>query len=111
MINILNNEFNFEIDVGHSIFDFLQFIKDSQYDIILCDLNLEYKMEGLDILKSFKNFHTRRLDSKIYAYTNNTNEEKFFLDKGFNGVIRKNLNELKQLFTNLVIIKSLNLTY
>ena len=29
----------------------------------------------------------------------------FFLEKGFNGVIRKNLGEFKQLFNNLLIDK------
>lgn len=107
LINILNNEFKFDIDVGNSIFDFLRFIKDSKYDLILCDLNLHYQSEGLDILKSF---HSHKLDSKIFAYTSNSNEENFFIEKGFNGVIRKNLGELKQLFNNLILNKSLRPT-
>ena len=102
LINILNKDFNFDIDVGHNMFDFLQFIKDSKYDLLLCDLNLQYQLEGLDILKFFL---SHKLVTKIFAYTSNLTDDNFFLEKGFNGVIRKNLGEFKQLFNNLLIDK------
>lgn len=99
LINILNRDFNYLIDVGRSISDFKNLITSKDYQLILCDLNLQYQLEGLDILKSFKQY---KLTSKIYAYTSNTAEDDYFLEKGFHGVIKKNLNELEKLFVHLL---------
>ena len=67
LIKALNKEFNYHIDIGMNISDFNKLILTKTYHLILCDLHLQYQLEGLDILKSFKRYN---LDSKIYAYEN-----------------------------------------
>ena len=75
LIRLLNKSFNFQIDFGINIFDFLSHVNKFNYDVILCDLNLHYQKEGLDILKSYQQYG---LKSKISAYTSNSADESFF---------------------------------
>ena len=98
LVSLLNREFNFKIDVVHNLKEFDQIIVQSSYDIILCDIDLSYASEGLDILEVYK---LSQMHGKIFAYTLSSNDEDFFIQKGFERVIKKNMEELKQLFKDL----------
>ena len=98
LVNLLNKEFNFKIDIVHNLREFNQIIGLSSYDIILCDIDLSYASEGLDILEVYK---LSQMHGKIFAYTLSSNEEDFFIQKGFERVIKKNMDQLKLLFKDL----------
>ena len=100
IIKILNKEFNFNIDVAHNHFEFLNLVTSHfNYSLVLVDLSLDYRFEGLDIMKSYKKLG---LNSKIYAYTSEKIDEQEYIQFGFDGVIRKKFLELKNLFQSLV---------
>ena len=104
LMNILNREFNFCIDIGSSLIDFQNMIREKNYDLIICDINMRYETEGLDILKLYKNYN---LKSKIVAYTASAKDSDFFINLGFDSLIRKNLLEIRLLFKSMSQMENL----
>lgn len=100
LITLLSSHYDCQIKVGKSIDDFQSLIEKNDFELIICDLNLQYQLEGLDILKSYKQ---NKLTAKIYAYTSYSAEDTFFLEQGFHGVIKKNFTELRELFNQLLV--------
>ena len=99
LINQLNNKYKFTIDIGHNLHDFIELTSNGTYfDLILCDIDLDYQLEGLDILDYYKK---QELKGDIYAYTLSSENEVLFLEKGFKKVIKKDLNNLNGIFLEL----------
>jgi CheY-like chemotaxis protein len=98
LIKKLSNDFNLDLDVGNNKTDFLNLINKKTYDIIICDIDLDYKFEGLDILEIFKKSN---LKGKIYAFTSSAHNSEFFLEKGFHGFIEKSLKTTMSFFRQL----------
>lgn len=101
LITILSSRYGYQIKIGKNLADFKRLLNNCEYDLILCDLDLQYHLEGLDILKFFKK---SKLTTQIYAYTSHSAEDTFFSEQGFHGVIKKNFNELKELFDQLQVV-------
>lgn len=102
VINLVTDiveRFNIKLVVGHNTSDYVDLTKRFRFQCILCDINLDYKREGFDIVKIHKK---RRLKSKIVAFTSSdvspdltkTLGFDFFLDKkpeNFVNFLKKNL--------------------
>ena len=90
--------YKIKVEIGHKTEDYLNFTKMFRFSCVLCDLALDYKDEGLDIVKLHKK---RKLKSKIVAFTSRKIEPDIIKSLGFDSYIDKNSNTLNDFIKNL----------
>ena len=91
-------KYKIKVEIGHNTEDYLNLTKRFRFSCVLCDLALDYKDEGLDIVKLHKK---RKLKSKIVAFTSRKIEPDIIKSLGFDSYIDKNSNTLNDFIKNL----------
>lgn len=101
IIKNLNKDYGFGIKTAKNFSQYMDLMIEEtkkSYDLILCDIYLDHPLEGLEILKEFRQSGRK---GKIIAYTTNEKKKDFFINQGFDDMIAKNFIDLKKLFTSI----------
>ncbi len=86
MVSEIVKKFNIKLVVGKNTSDYVDLTKRFRFPFIFCDINLDYRREGFDILKIHKK---RRLKSKIIAFTSSNISPELTKDLGFDFFLDK----------------------
>ena len=85
-----------ELVVGSNTLDFLDNVNRKNFDIILCDINLDFEGEGLVIVELFQRMD---INAEIIAFTGSMHLTKeYLLNAGFSDVYYKNFKVIDHLF-------------
>ena len=79
-------KYNIQLIVGHNTTEYINLTKRFRFKYVLCDINLDYKREGFDIVKIHKK---RRLKSKIVAFTSSDVSPDVTMTLGFDFYLEK----------------------
>lgn len=101
----LTKKFVFTIKFAKNTHEFIHFIENYKFRFIICDLNLDYKLEGLFIAQLFFELKkTQHLTSKIINLASESNDHKDLVKNSFDFPLKKNYptiyNFLHQNFLN-----------
>ena len=85
-----------KMKVAKNTAEFMSSIKMNSYNVLLCDLNLDYEHEGLTILQIYKLMLKNGSipSGKIFSFTFDSIEKKTLTEKGFDGIIDKDFDSI-----------------
>lgn len=92
---------NITLEIGHNTADYLELIKKHQFKIVLCDISLDYKDEGFNIVKLHKKMH---LKSKIVAFTSGKYQSDLIDKLGFDCYLDKSSANIIDFFDKNFIV-------
>ena len=90
LFKVLTKKFDLKIKYAKNTSEFLNIIRFNSFKYVLCDLNLDYKLEGLFISKVFSNIRKiQQTESKILLFSSEKVTEKEISKSGFDGSLVK----------------------
>lgn len=91
LVTEVAKKFNLKLEVGSNTSDYLDLTKRFRFKFIFCDINLDYKKEGFDILKIHRK---RKLKSKIIAFSSSYTPKELKSNSSFDFILEKKAEKL-----------------
>lgn len=96
LMKILANKYGISVAFAANTQEFVTQINLYKFNFILCDLNLDYDYEGYVILKIFSKLRRKKgLATVIYSFTAENIPSSELLLRGFDGILKKDINHIK----------------
>ena len=97
LFKVLTKKFDLTIKFVENTAEFVEIIKKYDFLFVLCDLNLDYKLEGLFISQIYASFRKiKNLEGKNYLFTSDPVINFDFSKYGFDDCLPKNFQSIYQ---------------